>query len=109
MIGGGRNGWCIKAAPRWGWIWYIPGVKPRPLPQQVQLVVFDFDGVMTDDRVWVDETGHEQVAANRRDGLGLELLRRAGFEILVLSKETNPVVTARCAKLGLAGHAGSGR
>jgi YrbI family 3-deoxy-D-manno-octulosonate 8-phosphate phosphatase len=78
-----------------------PGAKPRSMPEQVQLVVFDFDGVMTDDRVWVDENGHELVAANRRDGLGLELLRRAGFELLVLSKETNPVVTARCAKLGV--------
>jgi N-acylneuraminate cytidylyltransferase len=78
-----------------------PGSKPRPLPQHVQLVVFDFDGVMTDDRVWVDETGHEQVAANRRDGMGLARIRKAGFEALVLSTEIDPVVTARCAKLGL--------
>jgi N-acylneuraminate cytidylyltransferase len=78
-----------------------PGPKPRPLPQHVQLVIFDFDGVMTDDRVWVDETGHEQVAASRRDGIGLALLRKAGFEALVLSTEINPVVSARCAKLGL--------
>lgn len=78
-----------------------PGNKPRPIPEHVQLVVFDFDGVMTDDRVWVDENGHEQVAANCRDGMGLESLRRAGIETLVLSKETNPVVSARCTKLGL--------
>jgi N-acylneuraminate cytidylyltransferase len=78
-----------------------PGPTPRPLPEHVRLVVFDFDGVMTDDRVWVDENGHEQVAANRRDGMGLEYLRRAGFDLLVLSKEVNPVVTARCTKLGL--------
>lgn len=78
-----------------------PGSKPRPLPLDVQLVIFDFDGVMTDDRVWVNETGHEQVAANRRDGIGLGLLRKAGIEAFVLSTEINPVVTARCAKLGL--------
>ncbi|HVN56295.1 MAG TPA: HAD hydrolase family protein [Anaerolineaceae bacterium] len=77
-----------------------PGKLPRPLPEQIELIVFDFDGVMTDDRVWVDETGREQVAANRSDGYGLELLRRAtGIRALVLSKETNPVVTARCKKI----------
>jgi N-acylneuraminate cytidylyltransferase len=97
-----RAEWLVYQGSRqMGLDMVCPGSKPRPLPQQVRLVVFDFDGVMTDDRVWVDETGHEQVAANRRDGLGVELLRRAGFEMLVLSKETNPVVTARCAKLGL--------
>ena len=97
-----RAEWLVYQGSRqMGLDMVYPGSKPRHLPEQVQLVVFDFDGVMTDDRVWVDETGHEQVAANRRDGLGVEFLRRAGFEMLVLSKETNPVVTARCAKLGL--------
>ncbi|MGE5222470.1 MAG: cytidylyltransferase domain-containing protein [Omnitrophica WOR_2 bacterium] len=78
-----------------------PGRKPRQLPQEVRLVVFDFDGVMTDNRVWVDENGHEQVAAYRSDSTGLGLLRRAGIESVVISTESNPVVSARCAKLGL--------
>ncbi len=65
-------------------------------------VVFDFDGVMTDNRAWVDEEGHERVAVHRGDGLGLSLLRkRTGIAVAVLSTETNPVVTARCRKLGL--------
>ncbi|RPJ43813.1 MAG: acylneuraminate cytidylyltransferase, partial [Chloroflexi bacterium] len=34
-----------------------PGHKRRPIPAQVDLVVFDFDGVMTDNRVWVDQDG----------------------------------------------------
>jgi N-acylneuraminate cytidylyltransferase len=63
--------------------------------------VFDFDGVFTDNRVWVLQDGREAVACNRGDGLGLERLRDAGFPILVLSKERNPVVAARCAKLRL--------
>jgi N-acylneuraminate cytidylyltransferase len=76
-----------------------PGHKRRPIPTPVQLVVFDFDGVMTDNRVWVDQDGREMVAANRSDGLGLSALRSAGIPALVLSTETNPVVTARCKKL----------
>jgi N-acylneuraminate cytidylyltransferase len=81
-----------------------PFVRPgsrRAFPEDPRLVVFDFDGVMTDNRVWVDEDGTESVACNRSDGLGLERLRRLGLDLFVLSTEANPVVSARCRKLGL--------
>ena len=71
----------------------------RPLPERVELIVFDFDGVMTDNRVWVDQDGREMVAANRSDSLGLSRLRRTGVKAFVLSREINPVVAARCRKL----------
>jgi YrbI family 3-deoxy-D-manno-octulosonate 8-phosphate phosphatase len=77
------------------------GKRMRPLPQNVQLVVFDFDGVMTDDRVWVDQDGREAVAVHRGDGMGLALLKRKGIRAVVLSTEKNPVVAARCRKLDL--------
>lgn len=76
-----------------------PGRKRRPLPERVDLVVFDFDGVMTDNRVWVDETGRESVAAYRSDSIGVRDLRAAGVEVMVLSTEANPVVSARCRKM----------
>jgi N-acylneuraminate cytidylyltransferase len=78
-----------------------PGRGRRPLPEQVDLLVMDFDGVMTDDRVWVDQEGHESVAAYRRDGMGIAALHRAGIQMVVLSTEPNPVVAARCRKLNL--------
>lgn len=78
-----------------------PGPAPRPLPDQVDLVVLDFDGVLTDNRVWVDAEGREWVAAHRGDGWGLARLREAGVQVVVLSTETHPVVAARCRKLGL--------
>jgi len=79
-----------------------PGKKPRVFPKQVKLLVLDFDGVLTDDRVWVDQNGKETIAASRSDGMGLEMLRRlTDIEVVVMSKETNPVVTARCNKLGI--------
>lgn len=86
-------------------VWYggldlvVPGNRRRPLPEKVDLVVFDFDGVMTDDRVFVDQNGVESVAANRHDGMGVSLLGKAGFNMIVLSSEKNPVVEARCKKL----------
>lgn len=79
-----------------------PGHQKRVFPNSVKLVVFDFDGVMTDNRVWVDEEGHEQIAANRSDSLGMQLVReQTSIQMLVLSRETNPVVAARCRKLKL--------
>jgi N-acylneuraminate cytidylyltransferase len=78
-----------------------PGRIQRSLPKQVALLVLDFDGVMTDNRVWVDQNGRELVAAYRSDSLGINRLRNAGVDIVVLSTETNPVVAARCRKLNL--------
>lgn len=75
--------------------------KKKFLPK-LSLILLDFDGVMTDDRVWVDEQGHEMVAANRGDGLGLELVRKyLDIPVVVISKERNPVVAKRCEKLHL--------
>jgi YrbI family 3-deoxy-D-manno-octulosonate 8-phosphate phosphatase len=78
-----------------------PGKTPRPLPADLSLVVLDFDGVLTDNRVWTDAAGREMVAAHRGDGWGLARLKQAGIKFLVLSTETDPVVEARCRKLGL--------
>ena len=71
------------------------------LPQPVAALVMDFDGVLTDDTVSVDQDGRESVRCSRGDGLGLEALRKLGLPMLVLSKEQNPVVAARCKKLQL--------
>ena len=78
-----------------------PGRPRRPMPERVDLLVLDFDGVLTDNRVWVDQEGREMVAANRSDSLWLNLLRQKGVQVFVISKETNPVVAARCRKMGI--------
>lgn len=67
--------------------------------QSIKLVVFDFDGVMTDNSVLVREDGQEAVLCNRSDGLGIGMLKDAGVQVFVLSAEENPVVLARCRKL----------
>ncbi len=66
---------------------------------RLRLVVFDFDGVFTDNNVYVFEDGREAVRCSRFDGFGLQRLERAGIKPFILSTETNPVVTARAAKL----------
>jgi YrbI family 3-deoxy-D-manno-octulosonate 8-phosphate phosphatase len=74
---------------------------PRPSPIPARAVVTDFDGVHTADRVIVDQHGVESVEVNRSDGMGVARLRRAGIPFLILSSETNAVVEARAAKLGV--------
>lgn len=74
----------------------VPG---SVLPETIELIVLDFDGVLTDNRVWVDENGLERVAAHRGDGMGISLLKKAGYEVMILSTETNKVVAARAKKL----------
>jgi YrbI family 3-deoxy-D-manno-octulosonate 8-phosphate phosphatase len=57
---------------------------------------------MTDNRVTIDQNGIEAVSCDRADGWGIARLRDAGLEVVVLSTEENPVVAARCRKLGIA-------
>lgn len=79
-----------------------PSSQRRTFPQEIDMILLDFDGVLTDDRVWVSETGVEMVAANRADGLGLEKLRNlTGIPVMVISRESNQVVKQRCQKLKL--------
>ena len=73
----------------------------KTLVKKIQLIVFDFDGVFTDNRVIVLQDGTEGVFCSRADGIGLESVRKACIKMMVLSKEKNPVVKARCKKLNI--------
>ena len=77
--------------------------RPGSVPdlREVQLLVLDFDGVLTDNRARVDENGVEAVTVHRGDGWGIARVREAGVAVMVLSTEKNPVVAARCHKLGI--------
>lgn len=68
----------------------------------VRALVMDFDGVHTDDRAWVDSQGNEAVTVSRRDGMGIERLRKLGrHKTVIVSKERVDVVHARARKLGV--------
>ena len=70
--------------------------------KRVRVLVMDFDGVHTDNLVITAQDGTESVTTSRGDGMGLaELARRTDVLRLIVSKERNPVVLARAAKLGI--------
>ncbi len=73
----------------------------QALPVMLAALILDFDGVMTDNRCITDQNGIEAITCDRSDGLGIELLQDAGIRIVTISKERNPVVTARSKKLGI--------
>ena len=80
----------------------IKNIPPKLLNlSQIKLLILDFDGVLTDNRVLVSQDGTESVWCNRGDGWGIARLKEKGIKIMVLSTEPNKVVQARCNKLGI--------
>lgn len=73
----------------------------RPMPKKIELIICDFDGVITDNHVWTDEAGNESIAAFRSDSLHIKELNERGIEVMILSSEPNPVVAARAKKMGV--------
>ena len=71
----------------------------KEIIKKIRLVAFDFDGVFTDNMVYVFEDGSEAVRCFRSDGIGLQKLKKLGIETVIISTESNPVVSARAQKL----------
>jgi YrbI family 3-deoxy-D-manno-octulosonate 8-phosphate phosphatase len=67
--------------------------------KDIKLLAMDFDGVWTDGFVYTDQNGYETVRCSRKDSLGLDMIQKTGICAIVISKETNPVVQARCKKV----------
>jgi N-acylneuraminate cytidylyltransferase len=77
-------------------------VKSKLRNSKVPKILFtDFDGCLTDDRVWLNQEGEEFVAANRKDGLAVKRLKNLGIQVVIASTETNKVVLARGNKMGV--------
>jgi len=71
------------------------------LIKDIKYFFYDFDGVMTNNKVFIDENGNEMVEVNRSDGLGIAEIKKLGIKQIILSTETNPVVSRRAEKLGI--------
>ena len=76
-------------------------IRKKFVWKDIDLVVYDFDGVMTDNKVFVFQDEKEAVVCNRADGLAVSILKKKGIRQLILSTETNSVVVARAKKLNI--------
>jgi len=65
----------------------------------IKLIVYDFDGVMTDNRVIIDQYGNESVIVNRSDGLAISKFHKMGIIQIIISTEKNQIVQKRAEKL----------
>ena len=78
--------------------------------KQFKNIIFDFDGVFTDNSVYVNSIGEEFVRCNRSDSLGLNLFRAYlksidwEMKLAIVSTEVDGVVSARAKKIGLDCH-----
>ena len=68
---------------------------------EIKLALFDFDGVFTDNCVYVSEDGKESVKCYRSDGIGISRINELGIKCFVISSEKNLVVEERCRKINI--------
>ena len=66
---------------------------------KISIIFYDFDGVMTNNKVIIDQDGRESVQVNRGDGLDIAEIKKLGVEQIIISTEKNIVVSARAKKL----------
>ena len=69
--------------------------------KNIKLIVYDFDGVMTNNKLFINQSGEEMVQVNRADGLGVSEIKKLGIEQMIISSEKNPVVSARAKKIDI--------
>ena len=69
--------------------------------ESLEMLVFDFDGVFTNNKFNLNKKCKESVTLSRADGLAIKILKEKKVPMLVLSSEKNDVVKLRCKKLDL--------
>jgi 3-deoxy-D-manno-octulosonate 8-phosphate phosphatase (KDO 8-P phosphatase) len=69
--------------------------------ERIKLLLMDCDGVLTDGRIWILENGEDQKAFHTRDGLGIDLLHRAGLKSGIISGRTSSALERRAQSLGV--------
>ncbi|MBI1920073.1 MAG: acylneuraminate cytidylyltransferase [Geobacter sp.] len=66
---------------------------------KIRMLVTDVDGVLTDGGMYYGPQGEALKLFNTRDGMGLELVRKAGIQVAIITKENSEIVRSRARKL----------
>lgn len=82
---------------------YLKGVTTAIVEkaQRVRLLALDVDGVMTDGRLYFDQSGQEMKAFSTRDGVGIKALQRCGIPVALITGRQSPMVSQRARELGI--------
>ncbi|MBE0405681.1 3-deoxy-manno-octulosonate cytidylyltransferase [Psychrobacter sp. AOP22-C1-22] len=78
-----------------------PLESEKSLLSNINLVITDIDGVLTDGGIYYDEHGECIKRFHVRDGLGIKLLQQAGIQVAVLSGKDSKSLRKRISDLGI--------
>lgn len=76
-------------------------LSDQSLAGPIRVILSDVDGVLTDGRVIYDNSGVETKCFHIRDGLGIKLWQRAGYQFGIITSRTSEVVRTRASELGV--------
>lgn len=73
----------------------MSGIK---LPKTIRMVITDFDGIVTDNCVYINEDFSMSRKLNFKDVMGFSILRKNGYEIAIISGEKNSAIETMAKK-----------
>lgn len=62
------------------------------LPRTIKMVITDFDGIVTDNCVYIDENGNMSRKINFKDIMGFSILHKNGYKLCIISGEKNKAI-----------------
>jgi 3-deoxy-D-manno-octulosonate 8-phosphate phosphatase (KDO 8-P phosphatase) len=76
-------------------------MRHDPKPERIRLLATDVDGVLTDGRIYMTDTGAEMKAFHVRDGSGIKYAQRAGIPVVFITGRSSSLVDRRARELGV--------
>jgi YrbI family 3-deoxy-D-manno-octulosonate 8-phosphate phosphatase len=76
-------------------------MNSSPAFSDIELILSDVDGVLSDGGIIFNNQGIEMKKFHIRDGLGIKLWQRAGYQFGILTARTSQIVKLRAAELGI--------
>lgn len=71
------------------------------LPNTINTVITDFDGIVTDNCVYIDDKGKMSRKINFKDVMGFSILHKNGYKVIIISGEKNKAIDIIAKKFGI--------
>jgi len=69
--------------------------------KKIKALVLDADGVLTDSKIYLSDSGEEMKAFHSKDGLGLKLIQQAGLKVAIITGRSSKALEHRCREMGI--------
>ncbi len=71
------------------------------IPKTIKMIVTDFDGIMTDGCIYIDENTSISRKLSFKDVMAISMLKKAGIDIAIISGEKNSAIDLIAEKFNL--------